>query len=143
MHITWEEYVSDVQLLGDQLAAAQVGDRQLVGITRGGVIPATMLAYRFGSRPQFIDAQSYQLINGVETRTEVIIQDHNLEFIGEDVILVDDLLDSGNTLRALTRLLQQTSRRVITATVYNKHLTIRPDYFAKTLPSAWIHFPYE
>ena len=68
--------------------------------------------------------------------------------LGDRVLLVDDLVDSGVTLEAVTRTLPQRYPQVTalrTAVLWYKACSVfKPDYFVEYLPeNPWIHQPFE
>lgn len=73
-----------------------------------------------------------------------IYQDLPVSVTGENILLFDDVADSGGSLIFTTDyLLKQGAKTVVTACLYYKpHSQLKPDFYgAKT--SAWIIFPFE
>jgi hypoxanthine phosphoribosyltransferase len=73
-----------------------------------------------------------------------IYQDLPEKITGEDILLFDDVADSGGSLEFVDKYLaQQQPKSLTTATLFYKPWsTFLPDYYgAKT--DAWIHFPYD
>jgi len=73
-----------------------------------------------------------------------IYQDIPERISGENVLLFDDVADTGKSLDfARDYLINHGAKSVTLATLFYKpHSTVRPDYYAAET-SAWIIFPYE
>jgi hypoxanthine phosphoribosyltransferase len=68
--------------------------------------------------------------------------------LGERVLLVDDMVDSGHTLEVVHRTLPQRFAHITvckTAVVWWKACSVfKPDYYVEYLPdNPWIHQPFE
>ena len=102
-----EEIKARVQELGDQLYDA-FSDKnpQNVGVLKGCIIVMADLvrAAQLKSELEFIGVSSYQ--NGTKSSGVVqITRDLQEDINGRDVIIVEDILDSGNTLEFLKKYL--------------------------------------
>jgi hypoxanthine phosphoribosyltransferase len=96
--ITHEDFVADVLALAEQLGAERERAPDfLVGIGRGGLVPAVFLSHATGLPMLSIDHSSQvpefaaELIATLAARTRG----------GERFIVVDDINDSGTTIRSL------------------------------------------
>ena len=113
--LRWNEYISLIYDLGIQIKKSKQKYRYIYGIPRGGLIPATILAHQLG--------------------IELIVKDFSHCFVEGNVLIVDDLADTGKTLEPYTQF--------DIATIYwKKWSTVKPTYFLKETDK-WIVFPYE
>jgi hypothetical protein len=73
-----------------------------------------------------------------------IYQDLPEKITGEDILLFDDVADSGGSLEFVDKYLaQQKPKSLTTATLFYKPWsTFLPDYYGAAT-DAWIHFPYD
>ena len=100
MNLNWHDITFCIDRIAEAMSSSGYNPKAIIGIGRGGLIPATMLAYKLNVKNVFnFSIQSYKDDN---TRSEVftIIQepeDGLKQFINEDVLVVDDLADSGST----------------------------------------------
>ena len=125
----------------------------LIALWRGGA-PVGVAVHEFlhycGLRPRHrvLKCQSY---TGIQTHSSVV-QFENADDIfrsivrGSRVLIVDDVLDTGNTARAVLERLKPSGAEVRLATVYWKpnqsQTDIRPDFYVRET-DAWIVFPHE
>lgn len=97
----------------------------ILAIARGGLVPATYIAHALG-------------VSTIECCREVPPM-YNLS---DDVLIVDDISDSGDTL---AQLVVKLNCNYTTATVFKRFNTsFEPDYFGEEiLTDDWITFPWE
>lgn len=116
----------------------------VLGVCRGGWIPARILSDLLGN-PNLanIKAECYKFI-GEATDQPVITQCLSAEVRSKTVLIVDEVADSGRTLKLVAdHVKERGAREVKTATLYYKPGSIlKPDYFEKKT-SFWIVFPWD
>jgi len=127
----------------------------LLGITRGGLIPCTLLAQRFEHRNIltatviFYD-DSGERFYGLQEPRALMFPDMKL-IEGKRVLIVDDVFDSGRTARAV-RLRCERARAALAhvAVLHYKPENNRfgsgeaPDFYGKEVAgSEWIVYPWE
>ncbi|UCF45567.1 MAG: phosphoribosyltransferase [Candidatus Bathyarchaeota archaeon] len=116
----------------------------IVGITRGGWIPARVLSDLL-EIPDLATVRVEFYLGVAETRNEpVLTQGVPAVVTGKKALIVDDVADTGKSLQlAREHVLQQGATEVRIATVYRKPWSaIKPDYY-ETETSCWIVFPWE
>lgn len=102
-----EDIQKRVQLLGKQIANDYKDSEKLLllGLLRGSVVFITDLMMHV-SRPMTMDFMSVSSYSGTESSGFVRIDsDHKTNIRGWDVILIDDIVDSGYTIKSVSRLL--------------------------------------
>lgn len=140
--VSWEEYHTLAQDLAEKLLSQGRKFDEIVAISRGGLPIGRLLSDLLALPISIFSTQSY---TDLETQGEVKITKPIITPIRDkDILLVDDVSDTGKTLvRALEYLKAQQPKTVTTLTLFYKPQSIfKPDYFAKTT-SAWIIFPNE
>lgn len=114
--ITEEEIQRRVAELGEELHRRFVGRRPLfVGVLNGCFMFMTDLVRASGllSEMEFIGVSSYQ--NSTTSSGVVqITRDMQRDITGRDLIIVEDILDSGNTLAFLTQYLKSKGAASVT-----------------------------
>lgn len=138
LHLTWP----DINILSKQLADT-LQEKKWVGIlaiTRGGLIPAGILAQKLGIRRiETINIQSYNQENNQEDALR--LNTPNIQNEGENWLVVDDLVDSGLTIRAVKKLFPKAEFAVLVAKPNGQPMA---DYYVKDVAqNIWIIFPWE
>lgn len=114
----------------------------IVGIGRGGWVPARILSDIFGIDELYSMGMKFYMEMGRRESKPVITQDFPREVTGRRVLVVDDVADSGRSLALAVKRLGRAAE-VRTATLHFKAGSIvRPDFFAKET-DAWIWYPWE
>lgn len=117
----------------------------IVGISRGGLVPARIASDFFG-RDIHITIVKVEFYSDIaKTRDEPVISEGlRVDVEGKRVLLVDDVADTGKSLALIYSLLKERgAKEVKILTLYKKPWTIiDPDYYAKET-EAWVIFPWE
>ena len=142
--VSWDQFHRDSRALAWRLHEAGPFDA-IVAITRGGLVPAAIVARELNVR--LIDTvcvTSYQdyknqgaltLLKGIASEIAALRSD------GKRVLIVDDLVDTGNTARVVRELLPSAHF----ATVYAKPMG-RPlvdTFITEVSQDTWIYFPWD
>src|SRR5437763_11120233 len=142
--ITWEQYHILIEKLARQIHESNWQFNQLICIARGGLRVGDVLSRIYDLPLAILSTRSYTEKAGT-IRGELMIADQMTIAsgrLGDRVLLVDDLVDSGVTLEAVTRTLPQRYPQIIalrTAVLWYKACSVfKPDYFVEFLAdSPW------
>ncbi|MDO9397656.1 MAG: phosphoribosyltransferase [Herbiconiux sp.] len=142
--LTYSDFGEATRSLAEEIAASGFVPDFVIAIARGGLIPGGALAYALGVKScGSLNVEFYSDIE--ETLPEPIILPPLLDnepLIGKNVLLVDDVADSGRTLALVVELLEKVDITVKSATLYIKpRSVIAPDFHWKTTDK-WIVFPW-
>lgn len=150
LHVSWDQYNTLVERLA--LAVWESGYRfdQIICIARGGLRVGDVLSRIYEQPLAILSTHSYGAEGGT-IRGELVIAEHmtmTKPRLGDRILLVDDMVDSGHTLAAVHAELPRrfphiTSLR--TAVLWWKACSVfKPDYCVDYLPdNPWIHQPFE
>ncbi len=141
-YISWSEYGNLAEALAEKVRADGRSFDLVVGIARGGIPVAMVVSDHLDVKIDFINVKSYSDIGKrtapriVSTLTEAIE--------GKKVLLVDDLVDQGDTMAFVKRFLaDQKPSLLATAVLFKKPWSkTEPDYYLESV-SEWIVFPFE
>lgn len=144
--VTWEEMHRDTRALVGHLLeldrTKQNGWKGLVAITRGGLVPAAIVARELEIRLiETVCISSYREEGGeVQGKLEVLKGVENLGD-GEGWLVVDDLVDTGVTLAALREMIPKAHF----ATIYHKPAgqPLVDSSVIGVSQDTWILFPWD
>lgn len=110
MYLSWDDINVLVEDLCNTIATSGAEIKSIAGIKRGGLIPAVMISHKLNI--PYVDR------------------------INKDTLVVDDICDTGETLKK--------SIAMYTATLHYKPTAgFTPDFYAKEVGSDWIVYPWE
>jgi uncharacterized protein len=144
---SWEDVEGWADRLASRIRERDAVPATIVGLTRGGWVPARLLCDRLGVRRLVsLRAQHWGVTatpDGVAELTEGI----SGPVANETVLLVDDITDTGESLRlALDHVTAQHPARVESATfLHITHSKFIPTYYAEEIPRdawVWVVFPW-
>ena len=142
-HVSWDQLHRDARALAWRMDGTEW--RAVVAVTRGGLVPAMIVARELDIRT--IDTISIRSYKGVGTEAgqgqlEVLKRpDPELMGDGEGILVVDDLVDSGRTLG----LIREMYPKAHLATVYAKPKgrDMVDTFITEVSQDTWIFFPWD
>jgi hypoxanthine phosphoribosyltransferase len=149
LYVSWGDYHLLIEKLALRVQASGWAFDQILCLARGGLRPGDVLSRVFDKPLAIMSTSSYRHESGTIQGRLDLAQYITLpkgELAGR-VLLVDDLADSGVTLKAVVDRLRGMPAIVElrSAVLWVKGVsTNTPDYFVESLPtSPWIHQPFE
>jgi len=143
-HLTWEDIDVACRCIYLKMKKDNYKPEAIVGLLRGGVIPARIFCDYFDVTLDFF-AIDIKLYNGIGKRNEKPkIREFEEDLIrGKKILICDDILDSGKTMEAILEHLK--GEDITTATLYCKETAkIKPNYYAEISgENTWIVYPWE
>lgn len=142
--VSWDQFHRDARALAWRLAESGPFEA-VVSVTRGGLVPAAIVARELGIRViETVCVSSYEH----QTQGELKVLKPVAEQVakagggaGKGVLIVDDLVDTGKTARLVREMLPKAHF----ATVYAKPLG-RPQvdtFITEVSQDTWIFFPWD
>lgn len=141
---TWSQIYDLTLSLAQKIRFSGYKPHVIVGIIRGGMVPARVLADLL-EVPQVATIQVEFYVNIGKTAAEPVLKQGLASPVVEKrVLLVDDIADSGKSLQlALNYLQNQGAAEIKSATLYYKRKSVvEPSFFEKETES-WVVFPWE
>ena len=141
-YVSWSQYGELVTRLADAIVSSGEKFDLVVGIARGGMPVAMVVADTLGVKVDFLNVKSYTDVG--ERGKPKILSTITEKIAGKKVLVVDDLVDGGATMESITEYLESLNPRSIrTAVLFTKPWSsFTPDFSLKVVNS-WIVFPYE
>lgn len=141
---SWEQIYEMLLNLADKIRKDKFKPDIIVGVSRGGWAPARVMSDLL-ENPQTANVKAEFYKGVAETKGEPIItQPVSISVKGKRVLVMDDVADTGQSLRKVRlHLLEQGATDVKIATIYYKPWSVTlPDYYEKET-RLWIIFPWE
>jgi xanthine phosphoribosyltransferase len=144
-HISWDQMHRDSRALAWRLDNQGPGDggawKAIVAITRGGMVPACIIARELNVR--VVDTISVKSYDHQAQAAASVLKAPDAELVGEGegILVIDDLVDSGRTLEVVRALYPKAHF----ATVYAKPKG-RPlvdTFITEVSQDTWIFFPWD
>lgn len=144
--VSWDQFHRDCKALAWRLSGVSDANGKwdaIVAITRGGLVPAAIIARELGIRNietvciasyhDYKDQGSLDIIKG--------ISDEIAATKGKGILIIDDLTDTGKTALKVRELLPQAH----IATVYAKPSgeATTDTYVTEVSQDTWIYFPWD
>jgi hypothetical protein len=150
LYVSYDEYHNLIEKLAIRVHQSGWQFDTILCLARGGMRPGDILPRIFDKPLAIMSTSSYRAEAGtVQGALDIAryITTPKGEIAGR-VLLVDDLADSGHTLRAVVEQLRNNYKPITelrTAVIWTKGLsTFRADYSVDDLPTnPWIHQPFE
>lgn len=143
LNLSWDEIEKMCEKLKEKISNSNFNIDVIVGISRGGLVPARILADLFDIKD--LGTMKIESYTGIGTKKEPkITQDLLIDIKSKNVLLVDDVVDSGESLiLAKEHLLKKSPKNLKIATLhYKKTSKIIPDFYIEETDK-WIIYPWE
>ena len=140
--VSWEEYGRLAERLSKKILKNRGKFDLVVGIARGGFPVALVVADRLRSHIDFVNVKSYL---GIGERSAPKILSTLIEDVrGKKVLVVDDLVDEGDTMETVTKYVNtHHPDSISTAVLFIKPWSrFKPNFYLKSVKE-WIVFPWE
>ena len=145
-YLSWREIEQLCVALATKVREGGFAPDYLVGVALGGLVPLTLISRELGvTDVSVIRARSYDT-NSHERKELVIDEFPDVDLSGKQVLLVDEIADSGETLKRVSELLRERSHaeviKTATLVVHASHCSAAPD-FSVMKTEEWVVFPWE
>lgn len=146
--LSWDDFARDTSILAEKLKSLNRKWKGIVAITRGGLVPASILANKLSIRvvdTMCISSYDNKNQRGMNVLKEPLFATNSNGTKGDNGdgwLFVDDLVDSGNTIRHAREMYPKAYFAVVYAKPDGIESTI--DIYAKHVNQCcWIFFPWE
>jgi uncharacterized protein len=150
LYVSYDEYHNLIEKLAIQIHKSGWEFDTILCLARGGMRPGDILSRIFNKPLAIMSTSSYRANAGtMQGHLDIAryITTPKGEIAGK-VLLVDDLADSGHTLKAVVDMLRDNYKPITelrTAVIWTKAVSVFDcDYSVEHLPTnPWIHQPFE
>lgn len=132
--MNWSQLESEIQELASQI---KIKPDIVIGIVRGGLVPACLLSSKLGVKDM------YCLTTKKVGEERKVMSEISEDIKEKNVLLVEDMLETGRSLIVAKEYLETKGAKVKTACLYTMPISeIQPDYSLKEVPEP-VQFPWE
>lgn len=144
MNYSYDMFSVDINSLIHQIMSKGDPVDYIVGIVRGGSIPAVCLSHRLEVPMRNVSWSTFHPDQMKEHAWDIAEDVYE----GKRILLVDDIVDSGRTIMELIEDWECTREQIkIASLIYNIDQPIKPDFYARTIDRKtnkdWVHFWWE
>ncbi len=142
-YIPWLEVIEFSLKLSETIRRAYKPE-VIIAVSRGGLVPARIISDALGVEELYCIRAKHWGIGGKKYKEPVIIED-NLPISGYKVLVVDDVVDTGLTLKKIVEhLSSRNARELRTAVLHVKPKSVYvPDFYVEKLDEwLWIIYPW-
>lgn len=142
--VSWEQFHRDTRALTWRLAEGKTW-HAIVAITRGGLVPAAIVARELNIRrietvgvASYHDYKNQGEAEVIKPISQAVMEDAKA---GRDILIVDDLVDTGKTARIVRDMLPDAHFATVYAKPKGKPLV--DTFMTEVSQDTWIYFPWD
>jgi len=142
LFISWQQFHQDCFKLSQRILKKNLHFDRIVCISRGGLVVARIFSDFLDLPISNFTIVSYTSVN--KTGIPKITDELSVNIKNQRILLVDEVVDHGTTLKkAITYLKKHSPKQIITLAPYIKTWSqLKPDFW-RVETNKWILFPYE
>jgi len=141
---SWDEIYNMLLNLADKIRRDGFNPDIIVGVSRGGWPPARIMSDLLDNQELANVRVEFYVDIAKTMRKPVITQSLSVPVEGKRVLVMDDVADTGMSLRLVkSHVEERGAREIKTATIYYKPWSvIKPEYYERETRK-WVIFPWE
>jgi uncharacterized protein len=142
--LDWATYGTAMRQLGQSIADSGFRPDIILAIARGGLFPAGSLGYALSVKNLYV--MNLEFYTGVDERLDVPVMLppylDKLDLRDSRILVVDDVADTGHTLKVVHEYCQDVVAASRTAVLYEKPQSLVKCDFVWKRTNRWINFPW-
>lgn len=149
VHLCWHDVEEAAQKIVIQMKLENFEPDIIISIARSGLIPASLISYALGNKELYVIKVDFSKNQKIGKEQELrnkpkISQELSKDVEGLKVLVVDEMVVSGSTLKVVSGYLDMKSPAEVKYTVLYKQpwAEFQPDYFGKEIRQ-WPIFPWK
>lgn len=146
---SWDDYIRLNEKLVANVAKSGWEFDSILCLSRGGMRPGDFFSRVYDMPLAILSTSSYREAKGtVQGGLDIADCVTGVSRLQGRVLLVDDMVDSGKTIKEVVAVLKQRYPEITEIRVavlwYKSHSVLKPDWYVEYLPdNPWIHQPFE
>lgn len=145
LSLTWGDIYDQCVNISEKIKAGNTfWPDVLISIGRGGMIPTRILSDLM--RVNNVQLFDVKLYTGVNKTGSIIAKPFNGNIYNMNVLLVDDIVDTGKTLDYVMECISKSNVKSVRSAslLCKKHITRKPSYYSDDCDSdVWVIYPWE
>jgi len=141
--VQWLTITSYAKQVAKQVEERGFKPDAIIPILRGGMVPAAILSDLLNVKTIYpVHCSSY---DGMVKRKYPVVDPFTYNIDGKEVLIVDDVLDTGDTFEAVQASIKRNNpKRMMCASLMVRENSARPSFWSDIAKEgAWIVFPWE
>ena len=142
--VSWDQFHRDARALAWRLSGFGPFDA-MICVTRGGLVPAAIVARELGIRMIetvcIASYHDYKNQSGLQVIKGIADAASGINHHGGKVLVVDDLVDTGNTFRVVREMLPNAHYATVYAKPQGRPLV--DTFITEVSQDTWIYFPWD
>lgn len=141
--VSWDQFHRDTRALTRKLVEMEKSWKGIVAVTTGGLIPAGIIAWELEIKLiDVIGVSSYAGYDDPNQKEIRILKNYDAEMVkdGDGWLVIDDLVDSGNTIREVRKKLPKAHYAAVYAKPQGEPLI--DTFVVPVSQDHWIYFPW-
>ena len=141
---SWNQIYSLLLELAEAVRKSRFKPEVIVGVSRGGWIPARIMSDLL-ENPKLVNVAIEYYVGIAETKHEpMLTQPVSLPVKDKKVLVLDDVADTGESLKLVkAHIKKQGASEIRIATIYYKPRSVTVPYYYRKKTSSWIIFPWD
>ena len=141
---SWNQIYSLLLKLAEAVRKSGFEPDVIVGVSRGGWIPARIMSDLLGN-PKLANVSTEYYVGVTETKHKPILtQPISLPVKDKKLLVVDDVADSGESLKLVeAHLKKEDASEIRIATIYYKPWSVTVPHYYQKETNSWVIFPWE
>ncbi len=145
--VDWSDVVDWARSLSDAIRSSGYKPTVIIAVSRGGYVPARLLCDFLGVE-NLVSIQSQHWTEAAKMAERALIKfEYVIDLRGHKALLVDDIVDTGDTLLLARRFVEEKWRpdelRIAALQWISSVAKFKPDYYAVEVREwAWFQYPW-
>ncbi len=141
--VSWDQFHRDARALAWRISGQGKEWRAIVAITRGGLVPAAIICRELGIR--MIETVCIASYHDYSEQGDLQVIKHISEELlvngGENVLVIDDLTDTGKTAKMVRDMMPKAHFATVYAKPQGRPLV--DTFVTEVSQDTWIYFPWD
>ncbi len=145
LYVPWSKALNMCYRLAEIVMDSSEEFSTVVTISRGGLVPARIVSDVIGIDDFYVVRSKFWGVGGRVSSEPDISHYEGLNLRGKEVLIVDEVIDTGTTMSRIVRLVGSLGALKIKTAVlhYKTTSSFKPDYYVEKVEKwVWIYYPW-